>query len=159
MKKAKIDEIKRLQEENEKITNQLKRVLADYINLEKTIDNRLDIALTQQSAKIARGLITLLDDMHMAKQAYTDIKFEDKQKAWADGIISSLSKIETTLVELGITKIEVAKGHKFDSAYHEALSIIPSDDKQRSGTIADVIQLGYRLGDVVIRPARVVVYS
>ncbi len=150
-------EIEKLKEENEKLTNQLKRALADYINLQKTIDTRLDVALTQQSAKIARGLITLLDDIYMAKQAYDQIEFGEKEKAWADGVIGSLSKLSATLDELGITPIVASKGTAFDSNLHEAISTIPVERNGKPGEIVDVIQQGYRIGDIVIRPARVVV--
>lgn len=149
--------VDKLEDERLEIENKLKRALADYINLQKNLDSRLDLALTQQSKKLANGLITLADDAFMALQALEKIDFSGEQKAWVDGVSHTLKKVYSTLQDIGVEKIVVQKGDHFNSNYHEALSILPTNDKKLDGKIADIIQEGFRLGDTIIRPARVVV--
>lgn len=136
------------------VTNQLKRALADYHNLEANTNKRLSLLYMQSRKSLAEKLIPVVDDLTMAIKSKEDIGFDQNTLAWANGIVGILKNIERSLEDIGLKKYEPQKGSKFDPQLHEAISII--EDKI-PGVISEVIQPGYILDDTVIRPSRVVV--
>ena len=75
----------------------------------------------------------------------------------AEGVRLVQQQLTDVLARRGLEEIEAAPGEVFDPHVHEALSHEPSENPD--GMIAAVWQRGYRLGDHVVRPARVVVSS
>ncbi len=148
--------ISKIQDEKNLAVSQLKKALADYSNLEKNLDKRLDLAMTRSSGKLAQGVISVLDDMKMAVEALESVNMDKHSQAWADGVLSTMDKLKTILEDMGVEKIEVKEGDKFDSEIHEALSVEHNLD-YRNNEILKVIQDGYVLGDTVVRAARVIV--
>jgi molecular chaperone GrpE len=73
----------------------------------------------------------------------------------ASGVEMVLGGLRETLKRHGIEVVD-PKGEKFDPNQHEALSTMPVEDAE-SGVVVEVMQKGYRLGEQLIRPARVVV--
>lgn len=57
----------------------------------------------------------------------------------------------------GLTQIDVKIGDKFDSENHEAITQIKADKEENKGTVIDVVEKGYKLGEKVIRYPKVVV--
>ncbi len=150
------DTISQIQDEKILAVNQLKKALADYSNLEKNLDKRLDIAMTRSAGKLAQGVISVLDDMKMAVEALDSVQMDRQSQAWADGVLSTIGKLKGILEDMGVEKIELDEGNKFDSEVHEALSVEHNPDYENN-KIIKIIQDGYVLGDTVIRPARVIV--
>ena len=73
-----------------------------------------------------------------------------------DGIKSMLLALESAFTQIGIVKIE-SVGQQLNPQFHNAISVVPSDDKHPSNTIIEEMQTGYMYGDTVLRPAMVVV--
>lgn len=73
--------------------------------------------------------------------------------AWVTGVVHIARQVEQLLAEYGITPIEAA-GTVFDPSQHEAVEEV-SDSDAPSGQVVEVLMPGYRLGEDVIRPARV----
>ncbi len=146
--------IDELEDEKLNISNQLKRALADYQNLEINTQKRLDIKYMQARKSLAEKLIPLVDDITMALKAREGIEFNEKGLSWAEGVEGIFSNLEKSLDEIGVKKYVPQKESAFDPSLHEALAVV---DGKESNTIFDVIQPGYILDDTVIRPARVVV--
>lgn len=146
--------IDRVEDEKLEIVNQLKRALADYHNLEANTQKRLSLLYMQSRKSLAEKLIPVVDDLTMALKSKDEIKFDEKTLSWADGIVAILSNLERSLEDIGLKKFIPEKGSKFDPSLHEAVSLMEGDIP---GTIYDVIQPGYILDDIVIRPSRVVV--
>ena len=146
--------IDKVEDEKLEVLNQLKRALADYQNLETNMQKRLNLLYLQSRKSLAEKLIPIVDDMSIAVKAKKEVKFDEQSISWANGVTELLSKLERTLEEIGLKKFVPENGTIFDSFLHEALTVVESD---RSGLIYDVIQPGYILDDVVIRPSRVVV--
>jgi molecular chaperone GrpE len=76
-------------------------------------------------------------------------------EALAQGVLLVLRGMRETLQRHGIEALD-PKGEKFDPQWHEALSTQPAGGAD-PGAVVDVMQKGYRLGEQLIRPARVVV--
>ena len=146
--------IDKVEDEKLEITNQLKRALADYQNLETNTQKRLSLLYMQARKSLAEKLIPVVDDLTMAVRSKNEIDFDEKSLSWANGVVEILSNLEKSLEEIGLKKFIPEKGSKFEPSIHEALSVIDGDIP---GVIYDVIQPGYILDDTVIRPSRVVV--
>ena len=129
------DEVETLQRERDELVDTLQRVQADFENYERLV----------------KELLPVLDDLERAleaAEAHEEAKLEE-------GVALVARSLADTLRKEGLE--EVATDGKFDPHVHEALLSQPSEAEE--GAVVEVIQKGYRLGDRVLRPARVVVSS
>ena len=124
----------------------LQRLQAEYINYRKRVDRDRALASEVATAKTIEALIPVLDDVAGAR-AHGDLD-EGPFAAIAD-------KLEATLGKLGWSSFGAA-GEPFDPAIHEALASQPSADVTVP-TVLQVVQPGHRIGDRVLRAARVLV--
>ena len=74
------------------------------------------------------------------------------------GVQAVLEKLERNLDSMGIERIG-DEGDQFDHDFYEALSTVPTEEPEKAQTVAQVFQHGFRKGDRLIRPARVIVYQ
>ncbi len=131
--------------------------LADLQRLAADFDNYRKRALRDQQAFAARGterlvakLLPVLDDLERALGA---AELHEEAKVIA-GVEMTKSALAAALASEGLVEI-VAEG-AFDPHIHEAL-LSQSAEGVEAGSIVQVVQRGYRLGDAVLRPARVIV--
>ena len=101
-------------------------------------------------------MVPVLDDLERALQAAGLDPEGDSEDGLAHGVLLVFRSLRETLIRNGIEPVDPA-GEKFDPQLHEALSTVPGAEGVESGTVVEVMQKGYRLGDQLIRPARVVV--
>jgi len=146
--------IDKVEDEKLVIENQLRRALADYANLQSNIDKRLDYSMTSLTGRVAKEIVAVADDFKIAIKASEQLILDEKSKAWMDGLVGLLKKIEDSLEKMGVKKIVVNIGDDFDASRHEAVSVVANGQK---GKVAEIFQDGYILGDTVIRATRVVV--
>lgn len=134
-----------LKSQLEERTSDLQRLQAEYSNYRKRVE-RDRVAVREQA--IAGALIELLpvlDDIGRARD----------HDELTGGFKSVAEALESVIVKLGLTRFG-EKGEPFDPTVHEALMHSYSSDVAEP-TCVDVLQPGYRIGDRVIRPARVAV--
>jgi molecular chaperone GrpE len=131
--------------------------LAGWQRTQADFDNYRKRALRQQQEFAARGaerllakLLPVLDDLERALAAAAD----HEEAKVIEGVEMTKSALAAALASEGLVEIE-AEG-AFDPHVHEALLAQPVEGVE-SGTIVQVVQRGYRLGDAVLRPARVIV--
>jgi molecular chaperone GrpE len=148
------DAIDTLEDEKQEITNQLKRALADYQNLEKNTEKLTRLRFLQTKKGLAEDIIPVLDSLSIALKSKEELDLEDKVEAWVEGISASIQNLEKVLADMGLTQFIPERGEKFDSDIHEAVTTVSEGKKDH---IYDTLQPGYRLDNVLIRPARVVV--
>ena len=132
------------------------RAQADYANLKKGEDERLSRARSLGKESILEDIIPTLDgfDMAMAnKEAW-----EKVDANWRTGIEYLISQLLTTLRNNGVTVIDQTNV-TFDPNLYEAIENITTDDQSKDHMIASIIQKGYKVGDRIIRPARVNVWT
>ena len=99
-------------------------------------------------------VLTVFDDLSRALAVADE---EDPGKI-LPGVQSVLTALERNLDTLGIQRLGEV-GDPFDPDLHEALTAVPTDDEERKGTIAEVFQAGFKRGDRLVRPARVLVFQ
>ena len=142
-----------------------KRTKADFENYRKRMAADVQAAAARGKGELARELIDPVDNLERALAAAgIDPEREDPlgedgevrdPEGLAHGVLLVFHGLQETLRRHGIESIN-PKGEKFDPNWHEALSSLPTEGAE-SGTVVEVMQKGYRLGEQLIRPARVVV--
>ena len=149
------DQIAKLQEESSINLAGWKRAQADYQNLQKTSSKeKLDIIKYASSDMITK-LIPLFDNFELALK-YTPEELKDNQ--WVKGIEFILKQMQEMLIDQGV-KIINPLGEDFDPHQHEAVETIESEDESNKNKVIEVMQVGYKLEDKLIRSARVRVSS
>ncbi len=146
-----IDEV---EDEKQAIREQLLKALADYDNLSKSIDTRIDMRLQQLRVDLGKDVINVMDDVRMAENALQNVELTPAGRAWAEGVVATLKKLGDALAKLGLEVIPVKKGDKFDANMHEAIGVV---NEGADNTIHEVIQQGYKSNDNIVRPAKVLV--
>ena len=128
------------------------RLQAEFDNFRKrTLKEKMDLVQSGGS-KVITGMLQVLDDVLRAVEASE--KSEDIA-ALREGEKLVAQKFTGALRKEGVTEIE-AKGHDFDADLHEAVAKFAAGEEQK-GKVIDVVQRGYKLGDKVLRYAKVVV--
>jgi molecular chaperone GrpE len=109
--------------------------------------------LQQHKREVVLGFIDVLDDLDRAAKA---AQGESDAAAMREGVELVRKNFQGKLAQLGVEHAP-ALGERFDPARHEAVSMLPIRDPAQDGLVVAVAREGYRMGDDVIRPARVVV--
>jgi molecular chaperone GrpE len=132
-----------------------KRTKADFENYRRRMSAEVRAAGARGQAELAREVLPVLDDLERAIQAAGLDPEGDSPDALAHGVLLVLRSLRETLGRNGVEAVDPT-GERFDPNLHEALSTIAADGAE-SGTVVETMQKGYRLGDQLVRPARVVV--
>ena len=143
------------QRERDEYLDLAKRTKADFENYRKRMSADVAAAAARGKAELIREVVPVLDDLERAIEAAGLDPEGDSDDGLAHGVLLVFRSLRETLTRAGIESVD-PKGEKFDPQWHEALSTQPSDGAQ-SGTVVEVMQKGYKLGEQLIRPARVVV--
>ena len=148
--KAQLEErLAALEAERDEYLNDLKRVAADFDNYRKRAARDQQSLVTRAHERLVKELLPVLDDLERALAAaeeHEEVKLEE-------GVRLVHRELRSALDREGLAEIET--DGSFDPHVHEALLSQPSEAKE--GSVLEVLQKGYRLGDRVLRPARVVV--
>ena len=150
------EQIKELQKEKQEYLDGWQRARADYANLQKNTDEDRKRMRTLIEENFIEELLPTVDSFLMAmsnKEAW-----EKVDPAWRTGVEYIYNQLMNTLESHNL-KIFGEVGDKFDPLKHEGVSDEPTEDKKKDHTISKVHQKGFTLGDSVLRPARVSVYT
>jgi molecular chaperone GrpE len=128
----------------------LQRLAADFDNYRKRVQREQSMARVVAAAELVMQLLPVVDDLERALAAAEE---HDEAKV-IEGVRLTKEALLSTLRSEGLEEIEI--DGPFDPYVHEALMTQPAEGVD-SGSILQVIQKGYRLGDSVVRPARVIV--
>jgi molecular chaperone GrpE len=129
--------------------NDLKRLAAEFENYKKRTAREQAALSARATERLVKELLPIVDDLERALEAA-----EQHQEAkLEEGVRLVHRQLASALEREGLAEIET--DGRFDPHVHEALLAQPSDADE--GSVIEVLQKGYRLGDRVIRPARVVV--
>jgi molecular chaperone GrpE len=132
-----------------------KRTKADFENYRRRMGAEVQAAGARGRAEVVREVVPVLDDLERAIQAAGLDPEGDSEDGLAHGVLLVFRGLRETLARNGVEAVD-PKGEKFDPTVHEALSTVAADGVE-SGTVVETMQKGYRLGDRLVRPARVVV--
>ena len=138
--------------------DRLLRTLADMENMRKRTEREVTDARVYGISAFARDILGVADNMHRAMQALDDelrAKADDQLKALLDGVELTERELMNVLEKHGVKRIEPLN-QKFDPNRHQAMFEV-EDASVPSGTVVQVMQAGYLIGERVLRPALVAV--
>jgi molecular chaperone GrpE len=129
------------------------RLYSEFENFRRrTSKEKLDLISTANK-NLMSDLIPVVDDF---ERAMTASESNDDMTALREGMTLIQNKLVKALEVKGLKKMDVRKGDSFNGEMHEAITQIPAE-KKLEGKVVDVIEPGYKLGDTVVRFAKVVV--
>src|SRR5712691_6250062 len=134
------------------------RTLAEMENLRRRTEREVADARLYGITQFARDIVTVADNMDRALQAL-DAEIREKADAGVKALLDGVELTERELLKVlekhGVKKFE-PMGEKFDPNLHQAMFELP-DPARPAGTVAQVVQPGYMIGERVLRPALVAV--
>ena len=131
------------------------RTQADFENFRKRMTRDVRAAEARGVGRLAKELLPALDNLDRAIAAVEASDDDRDEHHLTEGIRLVQSELSSALARTGIEGY-ASKGERFDPVHHEAVAQTPVEGAE-PGTIVEVLQSGYRLNDLVLRPARVVV--
>jgi molecular chaperone GrpE len=138
-----------LEKERDEYLTDLQRVAADFENYRKRVAREQENLTARAHERLVKELLPVVDDLERALRAAE----EHEEAKLEEGVRLVHRELQGALAKEGLVEIET--NGKFDPHVHEALLSQPSDKDE--GEVIEVLQKGYRLGDRVLRPARVVI--
>jgi len=148
--------VEALAAENADLKDRLLRLAAEMENLRKRMAREIEDTRSYAIAKFARDMLTATDSLSRALlvlPAETRDSAEGPLKSLIEGIDLTEREMQRLLAVHGVKPIE-AEGQKFDPHKHQAMFEVP-DPTRPEGTVVQVVQTGYAIGDRVLRPAMV----
>jgi molecular chaperone GrpE len=155
---AEPDLTEKLAREVAELKDRLLRALAEMENLRRRTEREVADNRTYAVASFAGDILQVADNMARALQAPT-AELRQSEVAGVKSLLDGVALIERELMKVlekhGVRRFEPL-GEKFDPNFHQAMYEIP-DPSLPAGTVAQVVQPGYLIGERVLRPALVVV--
>ena len=150
------DAVAALAKEAGELKDRLLRTLAEMENLRRRTEREVADARTYGVTTFARDILAVADNMERALKALDD-EIRDKADAGVKALLDGVELTERELIKVmekhGIKRLE-PMGEKFDPNFHQAMLEIP-DASVPAGTVVQIMQPGYTIGDRVLRPALV----
>lgn len=143
-----------LEAENAEVKDRLLRLAAEMDNLRRRTERDVVDARRYAVSAFATEILNVGDNLRRAIEAVPED--EKREGTLADvlaGVEMTERELHKVLEKHGVRKIEAA-GERFDPKLHEAMFKVPADEVA-SGTVVQVLQEGYTIGDRTLRPARV----
>ncbi|HEU6443198.1 MAG TPA: nucleotide exchange factor GrpE [Microvirga sp.] len=150
------DPVAVLEAEKADLKDKLLRLMADMENLRRRSEREMADLRTYAVANFARDMLTVADNVRRAIESVPDearASAEGAFKGLIEGIDLTERDLLKTLERHGVKKLD-PQGQKFDPNVHQAMFEVPNPDVP-SGTVVQVVQSGYVIGDRVLRPALV----
>lgn len=151
-----LDPVEELRQKNAELTDRLLRLAAEMENLRKRAERDLADTRAYAITGFARDMLTATDSLSRALMVLPAEARENADptlQSLIDGIEMTEREMQRLLAKHGVTPIE-AEGQKFDPHKHQAMFEVP-DPSRPEGTVVQVVQAGFAIGDRVLRPAMV----
>ncbi len=138
------------EKKNDELKNQLLRTAAEYENYRKRSQREADQKFNDGVSHAVTQILSILDTLDMAANATCS------DENYKKGVTMTLDKAAKAFEVLNITEID-ALNKPFDPNFMNAVQQVPAAEGQESGSVVQVFQKGYKIGDKIIRHAMVVV--
>ena len=137
-------ELEAVKKERQEYMDGWQRAKADYVNALKRFETERQAAKDEGVVKAVKTLLPAYDALLRAKE-------HGEVPPGFEGI---MKQIDAAFTQLGVTTLGI-EGEPFDPNRHEALGMDPTDDAQKDDHVTVVLEGGYMVGQIVLRPARV----
>jgi molecular chaperone GrpE len=148
--------IEALNAENSQLKDRILRTLAEMENLRRRTEREVSDAKTYGVTSFARDVLTVVDNLARALEhlpAEARAAADPQIQSVIEGVELTARELEAVLGRHGVKKLD-PKGQKFDPNFHQAIFEAP-DQSVPAGTVSQVVQTGWTIGDRVLRPAMV----
>src|SRR5271165_2097659 len=148
--------VEALNAENSQLKDRVLRTLAEMENLRRRTEREVADAKTYGVTGFARDMLTVVDNLARALEhlpAEARANADPHIQSLIEGVELTARDLEAALGRHGVRKLE-PKGQKFDPNFHQAIFEAP-DETLPAGTVSQVVQSGWTIGDRVLRPAMV----
>ncbi len=146
-----VAELERLQAELNALNDRHLRLAAEFDNYRKRVERERTEQHARSQADLLRRLLDVLDDLQR-------VEHFDPDTVTSQSLLQALELVEkkfrTVLQTVGLEEIQ-ARGEFFNPQTMEALMTAPAEHPEEDEVVADVLQKGYRMGNTLLRPARV----
>ncbi|KKT00944.1 MAG: Protein GrpE [Candidatus Nomurabacteria bacterium GW2011_GWF2_43_8] len=149
-------DLKQAKAEKEEYLTGWQKERAEFANYRKQEDDRKANFSEAVRERILTRFLSVIDSFNLAfanKEAW-----EKVDENWRKGIEHIYSQMNDIFEEYGVKPVG-EEGENFDPNIHQSMDIVETDKKELDHKVANVIQKGYKLGERVMRPARVNVYE
>lgn len=144
-----------LREEFDALNDRHLRLVAEFNNYRRRNEQEKLSAWSRAQADLVEGFLDVLDDLHRVADL-------DLSNATVEAIMEGIDLVEKKFIRaLGDASVEMIDptGQPFDPETMEAMMRVPSEDEAQIDTVAQCFQKGYSLKGILVRPARVSVYT
>ncbi|OGI57215.1 nucleotide exchange factor GrpE [Candidatus Nomurabacteria bacterium RIFCSPHIGHO2_02_FULL_37_13] len=150
------DSLKVCQKEKEEYLLGWQKERANFANYKKQEDDRRTLFSESIRERILARFLIVVDSFNMAfanKEAWDKV-----DSNWRQGVEYIYAQMNGIFEEYGVKAIGEVE-EDFDPNIHQSIDVVETDKKENNHKVAEVIQKGYKLGERVMRPARVNVYE
>lgn len=150
------EDIKILKKEKEEYLTGWQKERADFINYKKQEEDRKANFSESMRERIISRFLTVADSFNMAfanREAW-----EKVDENWRRGVEYIFAQFNTILEEYNVKEVG-SIGEKFDPNIHQSVGVLNTEKKEDDHNVCEVIQKGYKIGDRVIRAARVKIFE
>lgn len=134
--------------------NKLKSALSDYQNILKEVETQRAFTTSLIKKEVFGDLIELFTDLYFG---LSQLPQEMRENPHIVGVESIMMKYRDLLKKHGVSEIQFAEGDTYDPAKAEVVGFIP--DAEKDGKVATTVQPGFTINDVMIKPARVMIFK
>jgi molecular chaperone GrpE len=152
------EQISALEKERDELKDNMLRALAETDNVRKRANRQIEEARLYAVEKFARDLLNVSDNLARATESvppHSRGLMTDAVKTALEGVELTQKELVAVLSRHGVTPIDASPGAAFDPALHQAVTQIPSEHP--AGSVAQLFQSGWRIGDRTLRAAMVAV--
>ena len=152
------EQVQALEKERDELKNNMLRALAETDNVRKRANRQIDEARLYAVEKFARDLLNVSDNLARAVESVPAESrgiMTEAVKTALEGVELTQKELVTVLARHGVTAVDAAPGSAFDPALHQAVTQVPSEHP--AGSVAQLFQSGWRIGDRTLRAAMVAV--
>jgi molecular chaperone GrpE len=148
--------VEALNAENSELKDRVLRTLAEMENLRRRTEREVADAKTYGATSFARDMLSVVDNLaraleHLPAEARKNA--DPHIQSMIEGVELTARDLEAVLGRHGVRKLD-PQGQKFDPNFHQAIFEAP-DETVPAGTVSQVVQSGWTIGDRVLRPAMV----
>lgn len=142
-----------LLKKNSELNDKYLRLYSEYDNYRKrTLREKAEIIKTA-GEDVFKAILPVIDDFERALKANEQV---NDAAAMKEGMQLIYSKLKNAIQQKGLQAFE-SVGQPFDADLMEAITHVPADERNKSGSVVDEVEKGYKVGDKVIRHAKVIV--
>jgi molecular chaperone GrpE len=152
------EQVAALEKERDELKDQILRALAETDNVRKRANRQIAEERVYAVEKFARDLLNVSDNLSRAVSAIAPGEralLPEGPRNALDGFALTQKELVSILAKHGVTAIDASPGAAFDPALHQAVTQIPST--QPAGSVAELFQAGWRIGERTLRAAMVAV--